>query len=110
MRWSIRVAGRRIVHLGSAELVEAGLDRSEPDLLLLCVAGWTASRDFPERVARALSPRAVLFSHWDNFFLPMDRPAVALPAMQGERLAERLGRASRDVRMGVLPLLGEVWI
>ncbi|WP_437999586.1 MBL fold metallo-hydrolase [Sorangium sp. So ce185] len=106
----IRVAGRRIVHLGSAELVEAGLDCREPDLLLLCVAGWTASRGFPERVARALSPRAVLFSHWDNFFLPLDRPAVALPAMQGERLAERLGRAARDVKMGVLPLLGELWI
>ncbi|KYF92632.1 hypothetical protein BE17_17370 [Sorangium cellulosum] len=106
----LRVAGRLIVHLGSAELVEASLDCREPDLLLLCVAGWTASRGFPERVARALSPRAVLFSHWDNFFLSMDRPAVALPAMQGERLAERLGRASRDVKMGVLPLLGEVWI
>ena len=106
----IRVAGRRIVHLEIGELVEASLDCREPDLLLLCVAGWTASRDFPERVARALSPRAVLFSHWDNFFLPRDRPAVARPAMQGERLAERLGRAARDVRMGVLPLLGEVWI
>ncbi|MGK4007250.1 MBL fold metallo-hydrolase [Sorangium sp. So ce1036] len=106
----IRVAGRLLVHLGSAELVEANLARAEPDLLLLCVAGWTASRDFPERVARALSPRAVLFSHWDNFFLPLERPAVALPAMQGARLAERLARASRDVKLGVLPLLGEVWI
>lgn len=105
----IRVAGRLLVHLGSAELVE-GLDVKEPDLLLLCVAGWTASRDFPERVARALSPRAVLFAHWDNFFLPLDRPAVALPAMQGARLAERLARASRDARLGVVPLLGEVWI
>ncbi|WP_437981178.1 hypothetical protein [Sorangium sp. So ce117] len=52
----------------------------------------------------------MLFSRWDNFFLPLDRPAVALPAMQGERLAERLGRAARDVRMGVLPRLGEAWI
>ncbi|AUX39822.1 hypothetical protein SOCE26_012170 [Sorangium cellulosum] len=106
----IRVAGRHLVHLGSAELVEASFDRKEPDLLLLCVAGWTASRDFPERVARALSPRAVLLSHWDNFFLPLDRPAVALPAMQGARLTERLGRASRDTKIGVLPLLGELWI
>lgn len=105
----IQVAGRRLVHLGSAEIID-GLDAKEPDLLLLCVAGWTTSRDFPERVARALSPRAVLFSHWDNFFLPLDRPAVALPAMQGARLAERLARASRDTKLGVVPLLGEVWI
>jgi L-ascorbate metabolism protein UlaG (beta-lactamase superfamily) len=106
----IRVAGRLIVHLGSAELLDARLDVKEPDLLLLCVAGWTASHDFPERVARALSPRAVLFSHWDNFFLPLDRPAVALPAIQGARLADRLARAARDTKLGVLPLLGEVWL
>jgi hypothetical protein len=26
--------------------------------------GWTPSRDFPERIARVLSPRALNFSHW----------------------------------------------
>ncbi|MFT3767591.1 MAG: hypothetical protein QM820_19220 [Minicystis sp.] len=82
----------------------------DPDLLLLCVAGWTSSRDFPERVARALSPRAVLLSHWDNFFLPLDRGARALPAMAMPRLVDRLSRATRDAKIGTLPLLGDVWV
>jgi L-ascorbate metabolism protein UlaG (beta-lactamase superfamily) len=106
----IRVAGRTIVHLGSAELVEPSLRAREPDLLLLCVAGWTASRDLPERTARALSPRAVLLSHWDNFFLPIERGAKALPAMQMPRLVDRLSRATRDAKIGTVPLLGEVWV
>ncbi len=106
----IRVAGRTILHLGSAELIEANLRVREPDLLLLCAAGWTSSRDLPERVARAITPRAVLLSHWDDFFRPLERPARALPALQLPRLVDRLGRANRDATGGVVPLLGGVWV
>lgn len=107
----IRVARRTIVHLGSAELATGDqLSAKEPELLLLCVAGWTSSPDLPERVARALSPRAVLLSHWDNFFRPIDEPALALPAMKMPLLADRLRRASRDVNVGTVPILGEVWV
>jgi L-ascorbate metabolism protein UlaG (beta-lactamase superfamily) len=106
----IRVAGRTILHLGSAELIEANLRVREPDLLLLCAAGWTSSRDLPERVARAITPRAVLLSHWDDFFRPLERPARALPALQLPRLVDRLGRANRDAKVGVVPLLGGLWV
>ena len=106
----ISAHGRTIFHVGSAELVEEGL-RDGPrqvDLALLCVAGWTSSRDLPERAVRALSPRAVLLSHWDDFLRPIDRPAKALPAMRMPALVERLARASRDVEVGTLPILGEL--
>lgn len=108
----IKVAGRTLVHLGSAELLSAdAVAAKEPDLLLLCVAGWTSSPDLPERVVRAFSPRAVLLSHWDNFFLPIDRPAQMLPAMKLPRLVDRLRGASRDiVKVGTVPILGEVWV
>jgi L-ascorbate metabolism protein UlaG (beta-lactamase superfamily) len=104
----IRVARRTLFHLGSAELLDVSLGRIEANLVMLCVAGWTKSRDLPERVARALSPAAVLLAHWDNFLVPMERGARLLPAMQMGRLVERLARAAPDVRVGTLPLLGEV--
>jgi L-ascorbate metabolism protein UlaG (beta-lactamase superfamily) len=104
----IQAAGRTIFHLGSAELVDATLDATHVDLCLCCVAGWTSSDDFPERVARKLSPAAVLLSHWDDFFRPLDLPARALPAVQLPRLVERFTRAAKDVKLGTLPLLGEV--
>jgi L-ascorbate metabolism protein UlaG (beta-lactamase superfamily) len=106
----VSARGRTVFHLGSAELVEDGL-RDGPrhvDLALLCVAGWTTSRELPERVVRALDPRAALLSHWDDFLRPLDLPARALPAMQLPRLVERLARASRDLRIGTAPLLGEI--
>jgi L-ascorbate metabolism protein UlaG (beta-lactamase superfamily) len=105
----IRVAGRTLYHLGSAELVDANVDVKHIDLLLLCTAGWTASRDLPERIARRLAPGAVLLSHWDDFFRPLDAPVRALPAIQLPRLVERLTKAVDGVKLGTLGLLGEVW-
>ena len=66
------------------------------DLLLLCVAGWTASaRRCPSASRTCLRPGAVLLSHWDDFLRPLDQPVRALPAMQLPRLVERLGFAAR---------------
>lgn len=109
-RVEIEVFGRTIVHLGSAELVERAAPPKDVDLLLLCVAGWQSSDRFPERVARALDPKAVLLSHWDNFFLPLDQPAVMLPAMGVQKLADRLTKVARDAKVGAVPILGEVII
>ena len=106
----MEVAGKHIVHVGSAELAEARPARREVDLLLLCVAGWQSSRDLPERVARALSPRTVLLSHWDDFLAPLEKPARMLPAMQMPRLVDRLTKATGEARIGTLPLLGETRI
>jgi L-ascorbate metabolism protein UlaG (beta-lactamase superfamily) len=104
----IRAAGRTIVHLGSAELVDGEPLARDVDLVLLCAAGWTSGERVPERVVRAFSPRAILLSHWDNFLAPLDRPARVLPAIQVPRLVDRLAAASRDTPVGTLPLLGEL--
>ena len=106
----IKVAGRTLYHLGSAELVDANVDLKHVDLLMLCVAGWTTSRELPERVGHLLAPGAVLLSHWDDFLRPLDEPVRMLPAMQMPRLVERLGFAARGVKIGTLPALGEVWV
>jgi L-ascorbate metabolism protein UlaG (beta-lactamase superfamily) len=106
----IRVAGKTLYHLGSAELVDANVDVKHVDLLLMCVAGWTASRDFPERVGHRLAPGAVLLSHWDDFFRSVERPARMLPAMQMPRLVDRLARASGGAKVGTVPIFGDVWL
>ncbi|WP_053239047.1 MBL fold metallo-hydrolase [Sandaracinus amylolyticus] len=105
----VRVAGKRIYHLGSANLVDAAPER-DVDLLLMCVAGWTTTERFAPRVMRALAPRAVLLSHWDDFFSPMRKGARALPAMKMPRLVDQLVAQDRDVRIGTVPLLGSIAI
>lgn len=65
---------------------------------------------FPERAARALTPRTVLLSHWDDFLRPVESGARMLPAMQLPRLVDRLSAATREARIGTLPLLGALQI
>lgn len=103
----LRVAGRRVYHLGSADLVDAATARGV-DLLLCCVAGWTSTARFPSRVMRAFAPGAVLLSHWDNFFSPLDRGARMLPAMRLPRLVDALVAEDKSARVGTVPLLGSV--
>ena len=104
----IRVAGKTIYHLGSAEIVDDSAGVKNVDLLLMCVAGWTTSRDLPERIGARLAPGAVLLSHWDDFLRPLDRRVRMLPAMQLPRLVERLGHAVGGVKVGTVPILGHV--
>ena len=106
----VRVAGRTLYHLGSAELVDANVAVKNLDLLLMCVAGWTTSRELPERVGHRFAPGAVLLSHWDDFTRAIDKPARLLPAMQLPRLVDRLARASGGSKVGTVPIFGEVWI
>lgn len=104
----VRVAGRTIFHLGSAELVESSLPPRQVDLLLFCVAGWQQTPRVIERATSRLSPRAVLLSHWDDFFRPIGDGTHALPGMQLPRVVERFHATTRDVRVGTVPVLGEV--
>ena len=75
---------------------------------MMCVAGWTTTARFCPRVMGAIRPGAILLSHWDNFFAPMDAGAKALPAMQMPRLVEGLTAVDPSVRIGTVPLLGSV--
>lgn len=103
----LRVAGKTLYHLGSADLLDVRAPR-DVDLLLMCVAGWTTTARFTHRVMRAFTPRAILLSHWDNFLSPMSAGAKMLPAMQLPRLVEGLTRVDSSVRLGALPLLGSI--
>jgi len=104
----IQVAGRRLFHVGSAELVERGWRVGSIDLALACVAGWTSTERYPERLVAALSPGAVLLHHWDNFLHHIERGARPLPAVHMARLVDRLHAAAPGLPIGTLPLLGSV--
>jgi L-ascorbate metabolism protein UlaG (beta-lactamase superfamily) len=107
----VRVGGRTLYHAGSANVNDAAApppSLREVDLLLLCVAGWHTTARLPERILRATAPRAVLLSHWDNFFAPLDRGARLLPAIRFPRLVDALLHHSPSTRVGTLPFLGEL--
>lgn len=104
----IEVGGKRLFHVGSAELVERHWRVKNVDLAMACVAGWTTTERYPERLVAALSPGAVLLHHWDNFLRGIDLGAKALPAMRLPNLVDRLCTAAPGLQVGTLPLLGRL--
>jgi L-ascorbate metabolism protein UlaG (beta-lactamase superfamily) len=103
----LRVRGKRIYHLGSANLVDAHR-APDVDLLLMCVAGWTTTERYVERTMSAFTPGAILFSHWDDFFSPMERGPRMLPAMRLPKLVDALTAIDPALKIGTLPLLGAI--
>ena len=107
----IRVAGRTIFHMGSAEIVDGNVPPMHVDLLLMCVAGWTSSRDLPERTVNRVAPGAVRSSRTGTTSCARcTTPARLLPAIQFPRLVDRLSVAARGIKLGTVPILGEVWL
>lgn len=104
----IEVAGRRLFHVGSAELVERRWQVGAVDLALACVAGWTSTDRYPERLVAALSPGAILLHHWDNFLRGVDSEIHALPGMRFAQLVDRLTTTAPGLRVGALPILGQL--
>lgn len=81
----IRWRGRTLLHLGSADFLDATLQGQPVDLAMVCVSGWSATPDVYQRLAQATQPKAWWPMHDDDFFQPFGAGFVENP------LAKRAG-------------------
>lgn len=105
---AVEVAGRRVFHLGSANIVDGSIDLEHTDVALVCVAGWHTTPRFAERLVKRLGPARVVLSHWDDFFAPLDRPLAMLPAIRFGRFVDALRSASRDTEISTVAPLAPI--
>lgn len=83
----LEVGGRRILHLGSADLVDdalaAAVGEQPVDLALVCVPGWRRCPDLLARLVRVARPRVLAPFHFDDFTTPFafDWTARKLPGL-----------------------------
>jgi L-ascorbate metabolism protein UlaG (beta-lactamase superfamily) len=87
----VEAGGRSFYHNGSADLVDAELQSLHADVLLVGLAGRQGTRDYLRRLVRLLSPSAIVPTHHDQFFAPLEAgvrllPGVALDGFLGESL------------------------
>lgn len=68
----VEVAGVRLYHLGSADLLDDERHPRGVDVLLCGIAGRIYSERFVERVIGAVDPGLVIAHHHDDFFRPVD--------------------------------------
>jgi len=101
----VEVAGVRFYHQGSADLIEDEIKDRDVDFFLCGVSGRRFTPRYIERIVRALRPRAIVPTHYDNFFEPLD-VANETPAMSFNvnltGFADEVHAASRDLPIRTL--------
>lgn len=68
----VEVAGLRVYHQGSADLLEEAIRHRGVDVFLAGIAGRGFTRDYTGRILRALQPAYVIPHHHDDFFRGLD--------------------------------------
>jgi L-ascorbate metabolism protein UlaG (beta-lactamase superfamily) len=103
----IRAAdGASVYHNGSADLVDAELAGERADVILIGLAGRQATRDYIERLVRALEPKVIVPTHHDAFFAPLEWGVHLLPNVDLDGFASEAHRFAPRARI-VTPGYGE---
>jgi L-ascorbate metabolism protein UlaG (beta-lactamase superfamily) len=100
---SISVAGVRLYHQGSANLIDDAIREKGVDVFLAGVAGRAFTEDYWRRILPRLEPRLVVPTHYDNFFRPLGDPMEFVANVQLSELPEEIGAVSRDIEVAALP-------
>jgi L-ascorbate metabolism protein UlaG (beta-lactamase superfamily) len=102
---SIAVAGVRFYHQGSANLIDDAVRERDVDFFLAGVAGRSFTDDYWRRILTRLQPRAVIPTHYDNFFRPLGQQLEFVANVQLAELPEEIGAVSREIEIAALPRL-----
>jgi L-ascorbate metabolism protein UlaG (beta-lactamase superfamily) len=100
---SIAVAGLRFYHQGSANLLDDAIRERDVDVFLAGIAGRSFTADYWQRILPRLNPRAVVPTHYDNFFRPLGQPLEFVTNVQLGELPDEIGAVSRDIELAALP-------
>jgi L-ascorbate metabolism protein UlaG (beta-lactamase superfamily) len=99
---SIEVAGVRLYHQGSANLVDEAIRERGVDVFLAGIAGRSFTEDYWERILPALDPAVIVPTHYDNFFRPLGDPLEFVTAAELSRLPEEISSVSADAEIAAL--------
>jgi L-ascorbate metabolism protein UlaG (beta-lactamase superfamily) len=104
--WGIRVAvaGTVFYHQGSADLIDDAIRDHDVDVFLAGIAGRNFTHNYWSRILPLLKPDVVVPMHYDDFFAPLDEPAMTfLPQSHVARVPDELRAVSRDLAVAALP-------
>ncbi len=101
---AIEVAGIRIYHQGSADILEDEVVDRGVDLFLCGISGRRFTPHYAERAIRALDPKVIVASHYDNFFRPLEAPFAFSFNVNLTGFADEVHHATRDVPVRTLAI------
>jgi L-ascorbate metabolism protein UlaG (beta-lactamase superfamily) len=95
----LETPGATLYHNGSADLIDANLAGLRADVLLVGLAGRRDTRDYIPRLMRLLGPRAVLPTHFDSFFGPLEQGLRLLPGIDLPGFVREVAESSPRARV-----------
>lgn len=99
----IEVAGVSLYHQGSANLIEDEIREPGVDVFLAGIAGRSFTPDYWPRIIRALEPKVIVASHFDDFFRPVDAPMGFSLNVNLAAFPEEIEAVTRNVEVAALP-------
>jgi L-ascorbate metabolism protein UlaG (beta-lactamase superfamily) len=99
----IAVAGVTFYHQGSANLIDDAIRHKGVDYFLAGVAGRGFTRRYWERILPRLDPAAVVPTHYDNFFKPLDDGMELIGSAKLADVPGEVHEVSRDATVAALP-------
>lgn len=105
--WGIRieVAGITLYHQGSANLIDDEVPDEPVDVFLAGVAGRNFTNSYWQRILPKLDPVAVVPTHYDDFFVPLDEDLDLIGNARVGDVPDEVGAVSRDATVAALPRL-----
>jgi L-ascorbate metabolism protein UlaG (beta-lactamase superfamily) len=100
---SISVAGIRLYHQGSANLIDDAVRERGVDVFLAGVAGRSFTEDYWRRILPLLEPRTVVPTHYDDFFQPLGEDMEFVANVAVAELPDEIAAVSRDIEVAALP-------
>lgn len=105
----IEVAGVKIYHHGSADLIDANLESlvGRVDVLILGIAGWQNTPAYVPRMLSVTQPGLLIPTHHDAFFLPYDDGVVLLGGVGFDAFVGQVRGHRPDTRILTLDFFQE---
>ncbi len=100
---TIAVAGVRFYHQGSANLIDEAVRERGVDVFLAGIAGRSFTDDYWRRILPLLEPRAIVPTHYDDFFRPLGEEMDFVANVQVAELPGEIAAVSRDIEVAALP-------
>jgi len=100
----IEVAGTRIYHQGSADLIEDEIKDRNVDIFLCGISGRRFTEAYVRRIVTRLAPQLIVPTHYDDFFRRLDDKVQFSFNVNLTGFADEVRAASRDLPLHVLEL------
>ncbi|MDI1302719.1 MAG: MBL fold metallo-hydrolase [bacterium] len=106
LNWLVDTGTLRIVHIDSADFINAELQGQRADIVCLCAIGRNFRPDYVKDVVALLQPRWIIPCHWDTMMTPLHADPDLIPSVDLPGFIKEIIDAGCEPLL--LPILGRL--